>query len=253
MGKIFIAVVFIGLLLFYFYTYTPKIAEQKTVVLDRETTSPSPTPKNSIQLVFDNRHYTLVYEPITGKKIRLIPNFAEKKSAAAIAEENSCLIASSGGFYTKEDKPLGLFKFNNKIVGQKINNSSLVTGFLYVDDSGGIYINDEVVDDYPTILQSGPLFTNSKLYPTKSDEYARRTVVIEDDNRKEYLATIFGTENTYDGPRLSDLPTIIFSIKNPFQVQRVLNLDGGSASFFKATNGFTVSEIVAVGSIICIN
>jgi len=253
MIKTFLGAIVIVLLLFYFFQYSPKITEQKTTPLSVSIDiSPSPLPKNKVDITYHERRYVLVYEPISGKALSLIPNFTEKRSALSIAEENSCKAASSGGFYTKEDKPLGLFITDGKIYGQRINNSSLLTGFFYMTDSGEIYIDSEVENNHPTILQSGPLFTSNRPYPTRTDEYARRNVIIEDINGAEYIATIFGSENTYDGPQLSDMPAILFSITSPFRVQRALNLDGGSASFFMIANHFTASEIVAVGSVICI-
>lgn len=253
MIKTVIGTILIALVVFYFYHRLPKPDEQKTAPLNVSIDlSPSPSPEHIITITFEEKGYKLVYEPLRGKTIRLIPNFTEKRSASAIAEENSCKVASSGGFYTKADKPLGLFKTDGKVLGNRVNNSSLLTGFLYVTDTGEAYIDSEVTDEHPIILQSGPLFTSNKPYPTQRDEYARRNMVIEDTDGHEYIATIFGSENTYSGPKLSDMPNILFSFNAPFRIQRALNLDGGSASFFKLSNDFMVSEIVAVGSVICI-
>lgn len=253
MLKIFLALGLVIVLGYYFYSSPFRTGGETPPLSVSIDISPSSAPQNKIEITFGERRYRLVYEPLQGKTIRIIPNFTEKRSATVIAEENSCTTASSGGFYTKEDKPLGLFKTDNKVLGEKVNNSSLLTGFLYITKTGEVYIDSEVNTEHPMIIQSGPLFTSNKPYPTRTDEYARRNLVIEDTNGQEYIATIFGAENTYDGPQLTDLPEILFSIKSPFHVQRALNLDGGSASFFKLANDFTTSEIVAVGSVICIN
>jgi hypothetical protein len=252
MLKIFIVVGFVLVAVFYF-SNNSFIKKQNTTPLNiNSNDSHSPVPKNRIEITFDEREYVLVYEPLSGKTISLIPNFTQKRSAMAIAEENSCTTASSGGFYTKEDKPLGLFITGGKTFGKRVNTSSLLTGFFYVTSNGETYIDSEANDEHPIVLQSGPLFTSDKPFPTKTDEYARRNLVIEDLNGHEYITTIFSKENTYDGPQLTDMPAILFSIKFPFRVQRALNLDGGSASFFKLDNDFIVSEIVAVGSVLCI-
>jgi hypothetical protein len=252
MFRIFIALGLIVVLFLYFYWNSSQSERQNIPEQTGANTTPSPSPKNSIEIRFDERDYILAYESLNGKTISLIPNFTEKRSASAIAEENSCTVASSGGFYTKEDRPLGFFKANNEVVAQKVNNSTLLTGYFYVDGRGEAYIDSEAEGTHPIILQSGPLFTSDRPYPTRTDEYARRNMVIEDINGHEYIATIFSAENSYDGPQLMDMPDILFSISSPFRVQRALNLDGGSASFFKSSNGFEVSEIVAVGSVICL-
>lgn len=246
-----IFIVFLASLAIFFLRETQDASKLSEVFIQNPT--PSPLPVNSINISFNKRAYKILYEDITDKTLTLIPNFIEKNSAGSLSESNLCTVSSSGGFYTKENKPLGLYKKDGEIINRQIHTSSLLTGFLYQTKDGKIGISEEPPVDAPDIVQTGPLFESGRKFNSRQDEYARRIVVIEDTKGNEYIATAVGNENTFDGPLLSELPTILFSITSPFKVNRALNLDGGNASFFKSESGYTVSELVAVGSLLCFN
>lgn len=225
---------------------------EKSIPTGQTVTPPPNLQNNTISLSSNGSDYLLSYEPIYNKNIVLIPNFTEKKTSSQIVEEEKCKIASSGGFYTKNDTPLGLFKVNGKIINKRINNSNLLTGFLSIADNGDIAIDEGPNSNSPTILQSGPLFKKGVSFSSANTEFARRIVVFEDEYKHPYLGVLYQEENTFVGPRLDEIPHLLFSINKPFVVQKALNLDGGSASFFMDSSRLTLSELVSVGSIICI-
>ena len=201
---------------------------------------------------YGNNEYRLVYEPLAGREILLIPNFNEKQLSSSIIETHKCTIASSAGFYTTENTPLGLFKIDGVELGTNKNNSSLLTGYLYISNNGTIMIESTYRDDFSTALQSGPLFTKAQTFTSKQDEHARRIVIIADTAGEYYLASLYQDSNNFSGPLLSEIPRILYSADSPLSVNKILNLDGGSASFFYNGSDKSVSELVPVGGVICV-
>ena len=208
--------------------------------------------QEAINISYENREYFVYLDGLSGKTIRLIPNFLEEKSTKKIVEENDCLLAINGGFYTKKGKPLGLFMVDGKKYENISSDKTLLTGFFYLDAKGEPNIANTFPNTALTAFQSGPLFFQDKAASTKDDEPARRAVLIEARDKKIYAAIVVFKENRFSGPYLSDLPAIVFKIKEPFTVSRILNLDGGSASFFYTKDGVYFQEQTNVGSIICV-
>lgn len=224
------------------------VSEQKPT----PTTQKELSPARYVSTSYNNQNYIIYYSPLLNKEISLIPNFTSPISGSRLAEKSSCTVASSGGFYTKENTPLGFFKTNGNTLSRNITKTNLITGYFYITDKGTPHIGAEAPENAPTILQTGPLFTSSDLFPTKIDEPARRIVIIEDTNGMLYIAGVVSEENSFSGPFLSDIPPVIFSIREPFKVHRVLNLDGGAASFYRDETGFSLPELVRIGSMVCI-
>lgn len=210
------------------------------------------TPENSIDIPFGQTSYTLYYSRIDNGTITVIPNFSEKVSAASIAEKNDCRKAGNGGFYTEEDTPLGLFRLNGAVLSNEREETNLITGFFYIGQSGDPGIGREYPEDAPTIIQTGPFFSRDDTFTTVQDKPARRTLIIETTSGQLYIASITAKGTAASGPYLSVLPEILFSVDEPFEVQYILNLDGGAASFYKDESGFTLSEFTHVGSVICV-
>ena len=209
-------------------------------------------PKKSITIKNGELSYALTYEKVSDRNLTIIPNFTEKRSASTIAEENKCVIASSGGFYTKDNKPLGLLKIDGTVLNKRVTTTNLLTGFLSYGNDGVWTIGRVPDENFSTIVQSGPFFEKGINFSSNNTETARRIIVFEDLERILYLGALYNETNTRSGPELSKIPELVFSLKQPFTVQKILNLDGGSASFFKYSNGFTLSELVPVGNILCI-
>ncbi|KKR49879.1 MAG: hypothetical protein UU81_C0022G0008 [Microgenomates group bacterium GW2011_GWC1_41_8] len=211
-----------------------------------------PQAKNKIEIPYNQSTYTLYYSSLSNSTIKVIPNFTEKINAESLSEKNNCRIASNGGFYTTNDTPLGLLKINDEIISREKTDSNLINGFFYLDQVGNPHIDGQYPSDAPTIIQSGPFFSAGDTISTVNDKPSRRIVVMETTSGEYYIAAITTKEITTSGPLLSDLPVILFSIEEPFQVRTALNLDGGAASFYKDESGFTLSELTHVGSVICV-
>ena len=229
-----------------------------------ETPSPDPQPSpvpsgehthaeaQHIHITRNEIQYTVYYAYLTDRSILLIPNFDNSRAAQVVAAENNCVVASSGGYYTVDRKPLGLFTVNGSTISKRSSDTSLLNGYFYIDASGNSHIGTSVPANIPTAFQSGPLFTSGDKYPTRVDEEARRIVAIETTTGDLLIAAIVRENNAFSGPFLSDVPSLVFSIDEPFHATRALNLDGGSASFYKDGAEFALPELVHVGSIICV-
>lgn len=218
------------------------------------TPLPQTTPASPLHIkhTLNGVPYIVYYAPISNRTLSLLPNFDNPRAAQVVAEEHHCAVASSGGFYTPDRKPVALFRTNSKSYSDVVSTSSLLTGFFYLDRKGNPHIGASYPSDAPTVFQSGPLFTSNMPFPSSTDEEARRIVVIESTTGELFVAAIVQEQYAFSGPYLSDMPAILFSIKEPFTVARALNLDGGSASFYKDESGFALPELVYVGSILCL-
>ncbi|HLB60439.1 MAG TPA: phosphodiester glycosidase family protein [Patescibacteria group bacterium] len=215
--------------------------------------APSATPQQQIRsITFEDNDYNLYIADITDRDVSLIPNFTEKQSASTLAQANNCRGATSGGFYTPENKPLGLFIADGKTYANEVSETRLLSGFFSVTDSGVLLLSDEAIAGVRHSVQSGPLLQRNQAFSTVRDEPARRIVVAQNDSGATFLIAVTETDNIHSGPFLRDLPDIIFSLNEPTQFTNVLNLDGGAASYYQDSTKVRLSELTTVGSIICI-
>ena len=79
----------------------------------------------------------------------------------------------------------------------------------------------------------------------------------KDKNHNLFLISIIEKGNHYSGPNLVDLPSIFFQpdVQKRWEFTEILNLDGGSASFFydKGEDAeLILPSITEVGSLICV-
>ncbi len=210
-----------------------------------------PQAQNIVEKNFENKDYLIYYTKISGNKIELIPNFTQKRSSLDIIKEAKCTSAINGGFYSKEGEPLGLFIANGKVYQEEAEDKTLLTGFFYLDETGQAVISSQAPEKSNSVFQTGPLMINPNKLSTIDDKPSRRSVLIENETGEIYALAVTDKEDQYSGPTLSDLPAILFSINDPFQVNKALNLDGGSASVYLEESGFTLSELQTIGSLIC--
>ena len=216
-------------------------------------------------ITFNQNRYAVYLQKINPANLTLIPNFDEKKTSRELIQENNCKAAVNGGFYTQDNKPLGLFITNGKQIQPINEESTLLTGFFYktIDDSlfiatttfaRGPLFNGVTTSSLSFALQSGPLFTPQTTLKIKDDEYARRILVGQDENNDFYFIAITEIENIHSGPLLGDVPQIITAVNRQLQTanyELLLNLDGGSASAFIDEKERNLSELVSVGSFLC--
>lgn len=193
-------------------------------------------------------------------RIWLFPNFEESISAARLASQKGCSIAVNGGFYKEGGKPLGLFISQGELLGDEVE-SVFLNGYFWQEKDGEIGISWAKPRDWDKtdfIMQSGPFIdlSTTKL-KIVDDERERRSLLGMDQDGNIYLIAITDAANRYSGPYLADLPEIFAQrkLKNNLALKTLLNLDGGSASFFyvrEADEEFILPELVFVGSVICV-
>jgi len=260
-----------GLMLLLAAVMVVKIGENRKklpdeIILPTPAVSPSavnetPPNGNLITVDYGNNSYKILAVRITaGDTLSLIPNFEKQQDAETLAESNICRTAINGGFYREDNSPLGLFYSNGNLLSKQIK-SQLVTGFFWQDLNGNRGFGRELpvtVSETDFIMQTGPYIPVGD-YRLKlvQDEHARRSMVAKDDKNNFYLISVIDGENSYAGPLLADLPSIFSQpkIQNRISFTELLNLDGGSASFFYdkgAENSVILSSLTPVGSLLCL-
>lgn len=227
--------------------------------------SPTQTPLTSVTpgvlIPFEDNTYRVYIQKVVGRELTLIPNFSEKKSASTMFAENDCDYGINGGFYTKEEKPLGLYFANGAYINKTPHSKTLFNGFVHKTRAGSFLITTEVPNYSENGLdfafQSGPLFSPERKLTIQNDEMARRILIGQSQDKNYYFLAVTESNNVHSGPYLADLPKIILQYNssqllthNPTLLS-ILNLDGGSASSFFAQDGTRLEELVPVGSFLC--
>lgn len=177
--------------------------------------------------------------------IILIPNWDKPKKFKEVMVSEKCLFGTNGGFYTTQNKPIGLVKANNIVLNSSQNNR-LFNG--YVSSQG---IGYEIPNDANWALQTGPmLWEDNQLINVKTtnDKSARRGVAITTTDNKLYFAIFYNSQAPVLGPYLNDLPEILKSLN--ISIKSAINLDGGRASAFYDGNTF-LEESDPVGTVLC--
>jgi hypothetical protein len=217
--------------------------------------------KNLINIDYGDSKLVFIYEEIAkNSNVLLIPNFSKKEFGQKIARDNSCDYAINGGFYKENSKPLGLFSIGGLSFGL-YQESSIANGFFWQDINGGRQIGKTIpknTESQAFVMQTGPFLATGN-YKVKmiTDEKARRSMLFTDVKGRLFMASIYNPNDNYSGPNLSDLPQLLSTskIQEKISIKYLLNLDGGSASFFYQNNTneeFYLSEITPVGSVICV-
>ncbi len=206
----------------------------------------------AVQIHNNNMTYNIYYTSLNNYNLTLIPNFSQLKSFESITKSNNCKSAINGGYYTTDNKPLGLYKSNSTKYSEEIKDSSLLTGYLTIDKNGKADISFLDHIDSPDIIQSGPYISKNTTLKLTADEYARRSLIGKSDTGDLYIVFINNSEEMFNGPLLAEIPEIIFSESVPVRFISVLNLDGGSASAYMDKSGYIFRELTTVGSIICL-
>ncbi len=208
----------------------------------------------------ENGVYTIVGQEVASDALlSLLPNFSQRLSGQQLVQAHGCALAINGGFYTQEGRPLGWFVSEGSQEGARIE-SNLVTGFFWQDRKGKRHISRAAPSeqDVDFVLQTGP-YMEVKNRPLQliSDEPARRSVLGIDDGGRLYFLSVIQKENSFSGPLLADLPVLFnnAAVQNAVPFRALLNLDGGTASFFYHTDDqepFMLSELKPIGSLLCV-
>lgn len=220
---------------------------------------PSPTPEvppSSTYALYGQLFRFSLFPVDTVSVIRLIPNFTKQVSSIEATQTQQCAFLSSGGFYTPENNPIGLF-ITEGIQLNSYKPNALLNGYFSVSDSGIASISSIPPREHISIaLQSGPLlYTDGipKNLTIRNDEPARRIVVAQTDTNNVVFIALYASENTFEGPYLAHVPQHLKEIERLTHLSFVnaLNLDGGSASAF-ITKDLSITELTQVGSFFCV-
>lgn len=187
---------------------------------------------------------------VDGSRVTLIANYKEKKTGDEIMKENACEYLVNGGFYTKENTPVGYVKIKDLVLRPE-KESLLFDGFLTINEMMTARITRTLPKDtLVNALQTGPMLIENGtpiLLKIQNDKEARRMFALVDGNNQ----ILFGMVTN---ATLSNLPKVVFEwakLQN-ISVADAINLDGGSASTFRGPNG-VYPEISPIGSAFCIN
>jgi len=221
-------------------------------------TTPIPT-KTPLEADFTLTHKDIVYDYAfffvnSFHSLRLISNFETQDRSSTLAAKNGCTYAINGGFYTTDSKPLGTFIGADYQQPKKLT-SNLFNGFFSFTETKAA-ITKDFDPAYTSILQSGPLlfFNTSPLsLAIQNDEHARRSVVATTQDDRVLFVTFYIHDSIYNGPLLGDLPSILkqFAFDQDISIVAALNLDGGSATYFKNAN-IELPEVAPIGSMFCL-
>src|SRR4030043_869425 len=189
-------------------------------------------------------------------KLILLPNWDQKRTSDEMISEENCLYLSSAGFYSKDEKPIGLFSIGN-IIYSNFSGNNLFNGiFSKISEKEYVFSQNPLRENTLFSLQSGPLIIFNfklKLFDNLSEGRGRRNIIISTKENKLLFITIYNKNSIFDGPKLGDLPKIIdlISKNHNWNIENALNLDGGTASSFK-NDDIYLKELSPVGSFFCV-
>lgn len=228
----------------------------------KQTLSPTPTvsysptpPAESTDVNLNGKSYRTTWLTIDDlSQLTLIPNFTEKRTARSLVDNKKCAEVISGGFYTKDNEPTGLFVAEGKTIRGNILYAFL-NGYFVVDQDHNAMIQASPPDGLVRLaLQTGPILVRDgkavKL-TIRDDEFARRVVVGITQKGAVIFMAVYEPENIWSGPKLVDTPGVLSGLIERFQLTDAVNLDGGSASTFIRSD-LSLQELTSVGSFFCI-
>lgn len=258
MKKIHLIIILAGVMsVFSAWAIRKNIQNKKIAGLSVRTPSSTIMPENTVEINFKGKSYWASWISIFDTdRLVLYPNFEAKDTSLTFIKKNNCKSLISGGFYTEDDKPLGLFIAEGEKLRDKIK-SSLATGIFSLAYNGAVDISSDSVDEKPRFaIQTGPILIENgifrKLY-SRDDTAARRVVVSLTEKNEVVFIAFYSSSSPLQGPYLADLPPFLsrFQDKTGIHLAKAVNLDGGSASAFY-NGSFLLEEINYVGSYFCI-
>lgn len=226
-----------------------------------ERTTPTPTsgslvqPSQSIDIIHGEKTYRIAWTAVPNTDaVTLLPNFTEKRTAQSLVESDACSGVVSGGFYTTDHTPTGLFIAQGTTLRRTVPNT-LLNGYFSIDADHAASIGSSPPDGSVRLsLQTGPILIRDGSpvnLAIRDDEFARRVGVAITKQGTVMFLVIYNPENTWDGPKLADTPTMLSEFTNRIDLRDVLNLDGGSASAF-IRDDIALQELTSVGSFFCL-
>ena len=111
-----IAVIFLG----FFLIFSKNIVTNQRALIPIATSTPTPSSK-TFDLVYKDSTYRVSMIGVTAEEtVSLFLNLKKKLSLSEAKEQNNCRAVVSGGFYSKSDTPLGLFRTGGKTLNKTI-------------------------------------------------------------------------------------------------------------------------------------
>lgn len=211
----------------------------------------SPTPQKDPNIL-----KTEMYKVENNQKVVLISNLEEKLSAKDLSQNHNCLAGVNGGFYGQDNKFIGLVVIDGNIVSEYQQNR-LFNGIISYNTKDQYRIDDMTNEtNWEWALQTGPILMKNGVKAELSlsrDEPARRMVAAINQDNQLILLTVYNTASVYEGPKLAELPEVIFQVnrKNDWKIVNAINLDGGTASGWISPES-ELPEFNRVGSWLCV-
>jgi exopolysaccharide biosynthesis protein len=253
MKKVFIAILVVSCGLW----VVSRISENKTnpATLNVAGTLQTLTPTGQIEFKVNEEYNTALVAIEDASALILTSNLDEQLSSSEFKEKNSCQFLSNGGFFTTDNKHIGLFITDgNKL--SEATKSSLFNGYFSIVGLKATISYSLPPESADLALQAGPvLIYNSIVQKLKltNDEPARRVVTALTDSGKVVFIAAYSATNLFSGPKLSELGKLITDTAHSYNLKIVsaINLDGGFHSVF-ITDKEYLKEIPIPGSYFCI-
>lgn len=205
----------------------------------------------------DGSYTVLIRKLQENEDTTLIPNFKEALGSAEVLSSNRCDFIINGGFYTKENSPLGLFFLKEKTFAGYLE-SNFLNGSITKNRKGDFALSSgrpSTTEGLEFALQSGPYFTlKDGIEPKFENEKARRSLIAQDSKGKIYFLAVYDSSDTFSGPDLNQLKKVLSGISdnNNLELVSAVNLDGGSTLAFLQNGEGSIPEIKKSGSFFCI-
>lgn len=197
------------------------------------------------------------------EKLYLYTNFGEKLTSTEAMREYGCRALISGGLYTRQSSPIGLFISEGRQL-KSMMKDEFYNGVFYLNYNGDADISYHEVTSSAyqqaknarIAIQSGPtFFIDGSVLPfeDRGADEARRVVVGITETQQIVFMVFYKEDSVFLGPTLSILTSLVLDAGSQMgiKIDDALNLDGGSASALISEN-LSLSELTPVGSYFCV-
>ncbi|MCH7641401.1 phosphodiester glycosidase family protein [Patescibacteria group bacterium] len=258
------AIILFSIVIIFLTVYLRNIVSGQSNPNDTQSQISSPTPASpqskstlTLDLEINEKKIRVLWLKIEDSgRIQLFSNFSESLTSDQAIENNPCSSLISGGFYTQENTPIGLFVTEGRQISSHSQNK-LLNGVFSINYDQKPKITSFLPEENLRLgLQSGPILVNeagSINIPQVKEEYARRVVVAISEDDEIIFMVFYDKDSVFMGPKLTELPEAVLTVSEKIGVgvKNALNLDGGSASAFYSQD-IKLRELTPLGSYFCI-
>nr|OGC89359.1 MAG: hypothetical protein A2V48_03860 [Candidatus Amesbacteria bacterium RBG_19FT_COMBO_48_16] len=238
--------------------YGWKSINKKVSEMPVETASATPKTDRKDKILTRNgiEYGVEEYKISNQQQVKLVNNLIEKAETTQLVKDKGCTAGINGGFYDEAGNALGLLVIDGAIMSVS-KTSSLLNGFVWKTAGGGYGIGrNEPQEDITWAVQAGPLLIEEARVLELNmarDKPARRMAAGIERGGELVIMTIFDSKSVYDGPRLEELPSLIWEAAEKFgwELESAINLDGGTASAFYSPK-MRLEEFSTVGNFLCV-